>query len=171
MWNYKSYLPRPDETPFVPTCTGCRNAVWANNGSANADGVYTPQWPSALALARSYPLQAQGHVWRYRFDWRAGGRFELAYELDPGVAGPTLVYVCTRLGLPAPPDDRNKEVAPWFEYPDGVNVTLVGGGGGTSLTWAWAEGTTDTIAVSLAAGSKKLEKFNVTVVIEKAQRE
>jgi len=163
MWNYKSLLPEADETPFVATCTGCLNAMWRNQ-TANADGIYTPNWPSALALARSYPLQVQGHAHAYSFDWLAGGRFELAYELDPGVDGPTLIYVNTRLGLPTPADDQNPDVPPWFTYPHGVNVTLSGDG---DATWAWAKGATDTIAVS----STTTQKINVTVVIEPVGKE
>jgi hypothetical protein len=130
-WTYKSFLPTAEETPFVPTCTGCGGGLLQRVGQTNR---YKVSWYNAYMMARSYPMAIQGRlVGSFSFDQFANV-LDLQYDLDPTIMAPTLLYVNTKL---VNPDGSPNENGLPARYPDRqkVRVTLSPANGTVSWTW------------------------------------
>jgi len=158
-WDYKSFLPPPDEMPFVSTCTGCGGGLLPNA----VNGYYNVSWASAHALARAYPIAIQGRLQgSFAFNWTQN-ELKFDYVMDPSVDAPTLVYLNTRLDDTETGGANPQNVNP--RYPGGkVQVIITPA---TAAQWAWVparNGTVapDTIEITAKAGATKVP---VSVVI------
>eukprot|EP00941_MAST-03F_sp_MAST-3F-sp1_P000622 g622.t1 len=61
-WNYKSYIPGENEprSPFVRNVQGSSAGLWMDGSGVN--------WKLAACLARTYPVNMQGHLTNFHFN-------------------------------------------------------------------------------------------------------
>jgi len=147
-WDYKSFVPKPEQTPFVPTCTGCGSGLINNDAG---DGTVRISYFSAYALARSYPIAIQGRLQEpFVFNWTSN-ELRFTYRMDPTIGGTTEVYLNTALNKGGPqalPGQEN--VTPRYQQGQ-VDVVV---SPSAFMEWAWAANKTDIIEITPKAGAK-----------------
>jgi len=90
VWEYKSFMPLPDQTPLVPVCTGCGGHIFPN-GNYSEDG--------ARLVSRTYPHAVQGTVQKLLFNG-ATNVLHLEYLADISISQPTEIFINEKLRYP-----------------------------------------------------------------------
>jgi hypothetical protein len=75
--------------------------LWGMNGHGVANGSFTPQ--QAEVLSRTYAQAVAGSVVNMTFEQRSRA-FELCFEMDSGIAEPTVIYIAAATFYKDAPD-------------------------------------------------------------------